>query len=57
MVFKDLCILVLWTKVAPALEGLRFVFEIQRMACEKDLSDLSKFSALISRYSVLPLLS
>ena len=22
MVFKDVCILVLWTKVAPALEGL-----------------------------------
>ena len=25
MIFKDLCVLVLWTKVASALEGLMFV--------------------------------
>ena len=26
MVFKNLCILVLWTKIASALEGLKIVF-------------------------------
>ena len=26
MVFKNLCILVLWTKVASALEGLKYTF-------------------------------
>ena len=33
MIFKNLCVLVLWTKVAPALEGLNSVFNIsEKMA-------------------------
>ena len=30
MVFKDVCVLVLWTKLAPALEGLNYVSAIFR---------------------------
>ena len=31
MIFRDLCVFVLWTKVASALEGLRSIFIATRM--------------------------
>ena len=33
MVFRKLCILVLWTKVASALEGLKACIQLSRMLC------------------------